>query len=208
MTATLKADDLNLLVSLSCPNPQWEHIKFSFEDSPEEVDRYYSMQQYGKGYHPRQYSEDEGVLLVKAELVAAGGYPKVVFYERVCIEAASDTNELSNLWECSTKRLGSKVVKEVEKGIVVSTKQEHNNFNMETKLIYELVNLNSYNGVIRIEYLMDSDFLMHHAKTPHKVQGKGVYEIIQTQVVEKYLKDGVTEGGFSTEFTLNPLNNN
>lgn len=83
MSQNLKADDLNLLVNLSCPNPQWEHVKFSFEDSRREVDRYYSMQQYGNGYYPRQCTEDEGVLLVKAELVAADGYPDVVFYERV-----------------------------------------------------------------------------------------------------------------------------
>lgn len=206
MSQNLKAADLNLLVSLSCPNPQWEHVKFSFEDSRKEVSQFYSTQQYGNGYQPCQYSEDEGVLLVKAELVAADGYHKVVFYERVCMEAASDTNELSNLWECHTKRLGDKMVREVGGGIVVSANHEQDHFHIKTRLAYELVNLNDYNGVIRIEYSIDSNSLSHHARDYERYKGRSVQATIQTQVVEKYLKDGVPEGALTQSY-IKPLNN-
>lgn len=43
----MDAEELNLMVPLVCDNPQWKHIKFSFEDSREEVTKYYHSKEVG-----------------------------------------------------------------------------------------------------------------------------------------------------------------
>lgn len=66
----MDAKELNILVELTCGNPQWEHIKFSFEDSLEEVRNFYMTS--GVGYPSGVWDNlSQDILVLKAQLVSS-----------------------------------------------------------------------------------------------------------------------------------------
>ncbi len=178
MSQNLKADDLNLLVSLSCPNPQWEHVKFSFEDSLVET---------------RKHSDSHNkpnILHVKAVLVADEGYPRVVLYEQVLEKDLSDTDDLVKCWEYYKERLGRRMVETVEGDILVSTKQEKDYYSQSSHVNYILLDLRHYGCYASVRYVLDLG-------NPHRHRGwfsggGDIFEVAKAQAIKEYLRVGGT----------------
>ena len=177
MSQNLKADDLNLLVSLSCPNPQWEHVKFSFEDSLVETRKY--SDSYNK----------PNIIHVKAVLVADEGYPSVVLYEQVLEKDLSDTDELVKCWEYYKERLGHRMVETVEGDILVSAKLEEDNYNHIIHAEYTLVDLRHHGCYTSVRYALDLD----NARRRHSwfSGADDIFEAAKVQALKEYLRVGV-----------------
>lgn len=185
MTQSLKASDLNLLVELSCTNPQWEHVKFSFEDSSEEVYRYCSIEQQQQ-HQPSNSYYQQPTLLMKAVLVADEGYPAVVLYERVMKNDLSNTDTLVKCWEYYRGRLGHRMVEAVEGDILISTEQEEDNINQRVTVIYTLLDLKHYRGYTSLMYVLDlGNTHRHRSWFP---AGGGLFKAAQVQAIKEYLR--------------------
>ncbi len=121
MSQNLKADDLNLLVSLSCPNPQWEHVKFSFEDSPEEVAKYWALDKEDY-YRYFEYHTSRGLttnmLILKAELNTNNQALSTIRY-RYVMENLEDSEQLQDYWRYMIGYLGRSMVERLTPDLIL-----------------------------------------------------------------------------------------
>lgn len=189
----MKAEELNTLVTLSCTEPRWELVKFSFEDSPEEAMNYYRSKEagYPKGVY---YNLDRDILILKAELQSNSDvFPRAVYYMRVDVGDVSDTDKLQKWWECNTEWLGKKLVEMVKGEIVVEYRLRPDTYYKgHVKPVgYTLIDVfSSSRREMVFDYLVD---FSEGARYEQRTTGINPAEKYVTRVVTDYLKGVVTE---------------